>query len=132
VSTAPLTGTIDGRDFTAKSALASKSFSDASKKDVEIYDVDATCAARPQMKDGSREILTSVPWKAAATDFGFPGQTATFVVQKGNTPDNLISTEGRVEVVNAPSNVGDKGQLRLRAIFEANSVEGQIDVQVCE
>jgi hypothetical protein len=133
VAARPLTGTVDGQDFTAKVGLAHKGFEDG-KKSLDIYDTDVTCdQMAPQAK---REILIDVPWTAGTSkDFSFTGsggQTATFVVDKNGTPDNIISANGRVEVIDAPTDKGSTGKIRLRAIAQANKVEGEVTIKVCE
>jgi hypothetical protein len=134
VAAQPLAGTIDGQAFTAKVGLARKGF-DEGKKSIDIYDTDVTCEqGASQVK---REILIDVPWEAGMTkDFSFSlsggGQTATFVVDKNGTPDNIVSANGRVEVIDAPTEKGATGKLRLRAIAESNKVEGEVTIKVCE
>ena len=135
VAATPLTGSVDGKDFTAKSALAKKGF-DEGKKSIDIYDHDVSCDTFDDKSE--RKILIDVPWTAGtAKDFSFSlsgggGQTATFVIDKNGTPDNIIATTGRVEVLDAPADKGATGKIRLRAIAQGNKVEGEIPVQVCE
>jgi hypothetical protein len=136
VASSPLTGSIDGKDFTAKSAVARKGFDDG-KKSIDIYDTDVTCDTFDDKAE--RKILIDVPWTAGTTkDFSFSlssgssSQTATFVIDKGGTPDNIIATTGRVEIIDAPTDKGTTGKMRLRAIAQGNKVEGEIPVQVCE
>lgn len=134
VAATPLTGSVDGKDFTAKSALAKNGFDDG-KKSIDIYDHDVSCDSFDDKSE--RKILIDVPWQTGTTkDFSFSlsggGQTATFVIDKNGTPDNIIATTGRVEIVDAPTDKGATGKIRLRAIAEGNKVEGEIPVQVCE
>jgi hypothetical protein len=134
VATTPLAGTVDGQSFTAKTALAHDGF-DSGKKSIDIYDTDVNGEAFGQ--SSKREILLDVDWTAgSAKDFslgsGTAGQTATFVVDKNGTPDNIISTTGRVEIIDAPTTKGSTGKMRLRATAEGNQVEGEVPVQVCE
>jgi hypothetical protein len=134
VSASPLKGTVEGSEFVAKSALARKGF-DEGEKSIDIYEGAVTCADfAPKEK---RKILISVPWKSGTTrDFKFAlgddGQTATFVIQRDSKTDNIIATQGRVEIVDAPTEKGAKGKLRLRAVAREHSVEGEIAVEVCE
>src|SRR5438105_4698786 len=105
VATSALTGTVDGKDFVAKSALARKGF-DEGKKSIDIYDSDVTCDTFNDKSE--RKILIDVPWTAGTSkdfkfSFGGDGQTATFVIDKGGTPDNIIATTGRVEIIDAPT-----------------------------
>ena len=134
VAASPLTGQVNGASFAAKSAIARKSSGE--KKSIDIYDSDVTCDAFAPKTD--RSILISVPWTAATTrDFKFSlgggdSQTATFVVQKDGQTSNIISTQGRVEVIEAPTEKGATGKIRLRATAQGNSVEGEIAVKVCD
>jgi hypothetical protein len=135
VSASPLKGTVEGTEFVAKSAIAKKGFEEG-EKSIDIYEGTVTCADfAPKEK---RKILISVPWKAGtARDFKFAlgggdSQTATFVIQRDSKTDNIISTQGRVEILEAPTEKGAKGKLRLRAVAREHSVEGEIAVEVCE
>jgi hypothetical protein len=136
VAASPLTGQVNGASFAAKSAIARKSGSGGEKKSIDIYDSDVTCEAFAPKAD--RSILISVPWAAATSrDFKFSlsggeSQTATFVVQKDGQTSNIISTQGRVEVIEAPAEKGALGKIRLRATAQGNSVEGEIAVKVCD
>ncbi len=137
VAATPLTGSIEGQTFAAKSALARKGF-DEGEKSIDIYDSEVTC--KDFSPKAERKILISVPWTAGTNrDFKFSlgggdSQTATFVIQKNesDTPQNIISTQGRVEIVDAPSEPGAKGKIRLRAVADAHNVEGEIAVEVCD
>lgn len=134
VAASPLKGSIEGAEFVAKSALARKGFDDG-EKSIDIFEGAVTCADfQPKEK---RKILLSVPWKSGtARDFKFAmgedGQTATFVIQRETKTDNIVSTQGRVEIIDAPTEKGAKGKLRLRAVAKEHSVEGEIAVEVCE
>src|SRR5687767_12551069 len=134
VAASPLKGTVEGTEFVAKSALARKGF-DEGEKSIDIYEDAVTCA--DFNPDEKRKILISVPWKSGTNrDFSFAlggdSQTATFVIRRETKTDNIISTQGRVEIVEAPSEKGAKGKLRLRAVAKEHSVEGEIAVEVCE
>lgn len=134
VDSSPLAGSVAGTSFTAKSAIARAGFKDG-RKELDIYDIDVTCKDFAPTAD--RYVLLSVPWQAGtARDFsigtGDSAQTATFVIQKDGATTNVFSTQGRVEVLEAPSDVGSKGKIRLRAIADENHVEGEIAVDVCE
>lgn len=134
VAAQPLAGTIDGQSFTAKVGLAHKGFEDG-KKSIDIYDTDATCDQFGTQ--AKREILIDVPWttgtsKDFSVSFSGGGQTATFVVEKDGKTDNIVSGTGRVEVIDAPTDKGSTGKIRLRAIAESNKVEGEVTIKVCE
>ncbi len=132
VAAQPLAGNIDGQSWTAKIGIARAGFSDG-KKSIDIYDAAATCDS--SMADAKRKILIDVPWSAGTSkNFSFSlgggdSQTGTFVI---NGSDNIISTAGRVEVVDAPTDKGSTGKIRLRMAAESNTVEGEVSVLVCE
>jgi hypothetical protein len=127
VSSSPLAGTIDGKPFTARSALLRAGFSGDSERMLSIYDVDATCG---KGVTSDREILTSIPWTTGyADDLGFNGKpTVTFVVGAAN---NHVATVGRIEVVDATTDGTTLGTVRLRATMKEHKVEGEVKVQVC-
>ena len=137
VAATPLAGSIEGAAFAAKSAVARKGFDDG-EKSIDIYDTEVTC--KDFNPKAERKILISVPWTAGTSrDFKFDlggsdSQTATFVIQKNesDTPMNVISTQGRVEIIEAPTEAGAKGKIRLRAVASEHNVEGEIDVEVCD
>lgn len=136
VSASPLTGTIEGKSFAGKFGRAKKtSFDDTVERMIDIFDTEVPCSSFSDTPDAY--LLLSVPWKAGTSrDFklgsGEESQTATFVVQKDGKTRNIISTQGRVEIVDAPSEAGATGKLRLRAAADGNSVEGEVTVEVCE
>jgi hypothetical protein len=136
IASTPLSGTIDGQRFDATIALVRADFGAAGTRSVSIYDKDVSCNDTNVKAD--RFILLSVPWKSGTTrSFGLSltsadNQTATFVIDRNGTPDNVVSTEGRVEVVAAPVDVGSTGTIRLRAKAEGHSVEGEVVARVCE
>lgn len=138
VSAAPLAGTIEGKSFAGKFGVAKKSGGgDDGKRMISIYDTEVPCSSFSSEAEPEAYLLLSVPWEAGlARDFSFggkDGQTATFVVKKSDGDfTNIISTQGRVEVVEAPSEAGEKGKIRLRAAAQGNSVEGEVTVEVCE
>ncbi len=139
VAAKPLAGSIEGKTFSAKTALAHKSgFSsdaDDGKRSIDIYEDEVSCDDFGHKSD--RSILFSVPWKAGTQrdfklDFSSEGQTATFVIQRDGKTDNIISTQGRVEIIEAPTEKGSKGKIRIRATAQSNSVEGEIAVTMCD
>jgi hypothetical protein len=138
VSSAPLAGTIEGKSFAGKFGVAKKSgFDDDGTRMISIYDREVPCSSFSSEEEPDAYLLISVPWEAGvARDFSFggkDGQTATFVVKKADGDfTNIISTQGRVEVLEAPSEAGEKGKIRLRATAEGNNVEGEVTVEVCE
>ncbi len=137
VAATPLTGSVQGATFAAKSAVARKGFDDG-EKSIDIYDTEVSC--KDFSPKAERKILITVPWTAGTSrdfKFSFGGsdsQTATFVIQKNesDTPLNVISTQGRVEIIEAPTEPGAKGKIRLRAVASEHNVEGEIEVEVCD
>jgi hypothetical protein len=136
VAASPLTGSIEGKTFAAKSAVARKGFEDG-EKSIDIYDTAVTC--EDFSPKAERRILISVPWTAGTQrDFklslgGADGQTATFVIERDSTTtDNVVSAQGRVEIIDAPTEKGATGKIRLRAVAQDNNVEGEIAVAVCD
>ncbi len=131
VASSPLSGTIDGKPFVAKSAIATPDKD--GEASITVYDIEATCDG--QSPEVDRRILTSVPWTAGTernlkldfTDMA-GSQTVTFVLGSSN---NIISNSGRIEILEAPSEKGAKGKIRLRASAQSHSVEGEIAVTVC-
>lgn len=132
VASSPLSGTIDGKPFEAKSAIATPDPKDG-EASITVYDIEATCETMNPQVD--RRILTSVPWtpgternlKLDFTDMK-GSQTVTFVLGSSN---NIISNSGRIEILEAPSEKGAKGKIRLRASAQSHRVEGEIAVTVC-
>lgn len=134
VPDAALEGTLGGRPFVARSALAHAppDPSDTTHKWIDIYDVEVSCDDFFPSTD--RSIIASVPWKAGtAYSFDYK-QNVTFVIDDADgTPVNYLVSTGRLELVDAPTAVGAKGRLKLRASNDkAGSVEGSVDVTVCE
>jgi hypothetical protein len=125
----PLHGTVAGKPFTAKSAVARKSASAPEKKAVSIYDVDATCErGSPGMVD--HYVLVVPVWKVGVPQDGL--FSAAFN-DLSTTPGLIgVAEETHIEVVSAPTEVGQTGILRVRARYKTDFVEGQIDVKVCE
>ncbi len=130
VASTALTGTIDGRPFTAVSALANGAFDDG-ERFVDIYDVQRGCDDFGTLPVGSRSILFSREWKPVTQPLSFDNNI-TFVVRESSGPNNIIVTRGRLELIDTPSVAGQVGTLRLRAINGNDKVEGQVSVTVCE
>lgn len=128
VKTQPLSGTVNGKPFTAKVAIARPGFS-SGEKQIDIYSVDATCDMQPQLAAGDHEILVTVKdWTEGASyqlDFS---HSLTFVEAPAQ---NFITFTGRVEILKAGSDT-EPGMLAVRADDqEKGSVEGQIKVVNC-
>jgi hypothetical protein len=128
IASTPLAGTIGGRSFTAKSARARKSVSNAKKKSITIYDADTTCASTPST---DRWISATPIWEVGATQD--PYEVAWYVGgTAGGTGTIYIAESAKIEVVEAPTTVGSAGIIRIRASNKGDSIEGQISVQICE
>jgi len=104
---------------------------------IDIYDAAITC--NDFAPKAERKILISVPWTAGRSrDFKLAvgsndSQTATFVIQRSaSDTDNVVSTRGRVEIIDAPAEPGAMGKIRLRALAGDDVVEGEIAVEVCD
>jgi hypothetical protein len=126
IAAKPLSGTVAGKPFEAKSALAKKSH-DAEKKSIAIYSTAATCTSRPA--NAYPHVLAVPVWEVGAAQNAF---VTTFMLQEGSTIVAGIAESGQFEVVSAPKDVGATGKIRLRATYEDNTVEGEIDVAICE
>ncbi len=129
VATTALTGMINGQAFTAKGAIGSNLDPSSGKRFITITGDAITCASS---NIHGAAVLTSVAWKeGTAIPFDFQNN-ATLSFPKGDTIENNVATTGRIEVIKAPTKVGEKGQIRIRAtIDDSNHVEGQVDVEVC-
>lgn len=128
VATTPLQGTVGGASWTAVSATASGSQGfNPGDKWVDIGAGTFDCTAFVPDSD----IIVNVPWVEGAYALSF-SKNLTFVVREADGGiENKVATSGRVEVISAPD--AGTATLRIRAKFdEANSIEGQIDVSVCD
>jgi hypothetical protein len=125
-----MTGSINGTEFVAKIALAQPGLSDAGKRSITIVDADTDCNGA----FGKRSILFSVQWVEGLTkELSFGSQTATFSYEDMGGFSNKVATTGRLELVSAPSEVGAKGKLRLRARFDdKNKIDGEVPVLICK
>jgi hypothetical protein len=129
----PLAGTIDGHAFSAKTAVAQPNGSGGMM--VTVFSSAATCAHQPQLQnDGDVQVLLEVDsWKAGNAYELSLSSSVTFVEQKSGSPDNLITTTGRVEVTD-PGSASANGTLSIRATsadFGSIEIEGQVPVVVC-
>jgi hypothetical protein len=131
VASTPLTGTIDGKAWSAVTALASaeKAFSDGgAERWLDVYDTQVGC------HDFATEaqLIGVVPWVAdAGYELSF-SHNLTFVVRQADGGIlNDVAVDGRVELLTAPTT--GQATLRLRATAgSTNSVEGQVAVTVCD
>ncbi len=123
-----LSGTIKGKPFAAKVAIARPGFSSGGKS-LDIYAVDATCDKQPQLAAGDHKILASVDTWADGTAFQLDStHSVTFLEAPSN---NFVTFTGRLEVVKAGT-ATEPGLLALRADDQSSgAVEGQIKVLNC-
>jgi hypothetical protein len=130
VKSQPLAGTINGKPFTAKVALARPGFSKTSGgKELDIYSNDATCDKPPSLLPGDHKILLSVNAWADGSSYQLDlSHSLTFFEQPS---ENYVTFTGRVEVVKAGSDT-DPGMIGVRASdADKGSVEGQVKVINC-
>ena len=126
----PLTGTIDGHAFTAKTAIA-----DPDKKGVmmvTIYTSAGTCDDWPAEHDGDLRISLDVSdWAAGAGYELSSSRPVTFVEFAPGVAHNFAIYDGRVEVTD-PGSATASGTLSIRATSSKyGSVEGQVPVVIC-
>jgi hypothetical protein len=131
VSSEPLSGTIDGRSFTAVSALAFNSGFESNERFVSIYDIQRACEESSRPPVGSRHILMAREWTPRSEPLSLRNNV-TFVLHKEGGPDNLVVTRGRLELLDTPAAKGTTGTLRLRAVLGSDRVEGEVSVRVCD
>ena len=129
VAETPLAGKIDGQAFTAKAAIGTVFDPSSGERTITITGDGITCA---NGNINGAAVLTSVVWKEG-TAIPFDLQhNATLSFPSGDTPQNKVALTGRIEVIKAPTTVGEKGTIRLRAVVDDNNtVEGQVDVEIC-
>ena len=129
VSDAPLAGKINGNAFTVKSAVGVVFEPASGKRTITISGGTVTCAMN--IINGPA-VLTSVVWKeGTAIPFDL-SHNATLTYPSGDKFENVVSLTGRIEVIKAPTTVGSKGTIRLRAVVDdSTTVEGQVEVEIC-
>lgn len=122
-------GKIAGLDFEAKGAVARPDSFNEGKYRIEISSKVLACA---DFSFGDEpHILHSTEWtEGAAYDLSLQ-KNLTFVNKESDgTYMNDVATTGRVEIAKAPKT--GTGRIRIRASTSDSSVEGAIDVVVCE
>ena len=129
VATTPLAGMIDGKSFKATSAIGVVLDPSSGKRFITISGTGISCA---MSNIEGAAVLTQVAWKEG-TAIPFDSQNnATLSFPSGTTIQNNVALTGRIEVIKAPTTVGAKGTLRLRAVVDdKNTVEGEVDVEIC-
>lgn len=133
VSSSPLRGTVMGTAYAAGSARATPSRRDPAEKAVEVFEGVVGCGASSVAE--KRTLLVVVPWQPGyVKDFslGGDGLVGSFVLTGDARTTAVISDQGRVELIDAPSEKGAKGKMRLRMSADEGSVEGEIAVEVCD
>jgi len=128
VSSAPLAGSLNGTPWMALSASARTS-STAGERSVHMYpNADAGCSL------GDDPYVAAVlPWKVGEEDLGLSAEATVFIFMDQTA--HLV-LDGRVEVLEAPNEVGAVVPFRIRAIFEDGDddlhVEGEVQVEICD
>jgi hypothetical protein len=133
VKDTPLAGKINGIAFTATTALGShrKAFSteEAPELWVDIYETTVTCAAFPT---ADRQIIAVVPWSGPTSYDLSLQKNLTLVWKEGTTPHNQIVTDGRIELSATPAAPATTPLLLRASSGPDNTVEGRIDLQICD
>lgn len=145
VSGAPLQGTVGGKPFAGKAALATYG-AKSGAAEILVFDTPETCAHFGKLPDGWR-VQVAVRWRAGVTgDVGDLAQLdgapvgtssddlvgAWFVSTKSGATHTSASHEGRVEVIEAGTTEGSRGRLRVRATSEeGHLIEGEMPVELC-
>jgi len=134
VAAGPLKGTIEGKAFAAKSALAVLDPGDPSRKKVTIYDQKVDCKSRDKLTGkGRREVSVRVSWTPGAS-VELDAFTASVVIDEKKAPVSIANLSGRAELGTAPTKVGDRGTIKVRVSDQAGDtkVEGETQFVVCE
>jgi hypothetical protein len=131
VNASPLAGTVGGRPWRAVGGVASKNaFSpDSGTRSVEIGNKVIAC----NDCGAHAQLLTLVPWTVGTYDLSLQRNLTFAVDLEDGGIDNLVATQGRVEVATAPGPDAGGASLRIRAAFDAdNTVEGEVTITVCD
>lgn len=133
ISETALTGTIEGKRFTGRIAIARSA---ALGREVTIYDHSlAGCSDPIVLEEGELSIeLTVAPWHDGAryrlTIFDDP-KTIEYRIY-GGMPDGIIIGGGLVEVISS-GDAGTRGMIALRGVSdEHGTVEGRVPVIFCD
>lgn len=133
VASTPLRGTLGGTEFVAVSARARKSATKPDRKSIDIFPSAVGCAGSGPSP--VRYISLNVPWQPGfAADLSLGSYVGSFVTEEAKAHLTItVSDTGRIEVIDAPSVVGEKARIRLRMSDDRNDfIEGEITVDVCE
>lgn len=134
VADSPLGGDVAGAGFTGKIAISHASAKGPGMRNVYLWEADATCDSIAHVSP-RRLLVTGVTWNP-----GFIGKidarNASFLVDKGVERGLIVVAEenvasGRIEVVDAPTERGARGRVRIRARSRNHNVEGEVTVLIC-
>lgn len=129
VSDEPLKGTVGGASFEGKYAVAFKDGFDPDSKSIRVAANPLDCS---YSLDQDQYLLLAPKWVAGnAYSFSLQ-QNLTFSYKQDGQIKNDMSLTGRVEVIQAPVAKDSKGRIRIRAATSKDSVEGGVDVLICE
>jgi hypothetical protein len=131
VPSSPLSGTVDGRPFTAVSALAYADPEAPGNKLIQISEAAQDCADLGDSYDGRRDLNLNGPWNVHTAELSLENVVGV-IVYKDESPNIGLMASGRVEFIETPMAVGSLGKLRLRGANSRDSVEGEVSVKVCE
>ena len=128
VPSTPLAGMLNGTPWTAVSARA-KNSSTAGEKSIRIYPNTVTCAqigAEPY-------VVVGTAWVPGNVEVDLESDSVIFIFMDATAH---VVLDGRIELPSAPTDVGAKVMMGLRASFEDGDddlfVEGQVEVEICE
>jgi hypothetical protein len=125
----PLSFSVGGRTFTAVNALSSR-FND--QRRIIMPSEPMTCeellAIPEQYKKGRMSFIVTAPWKVGI----HPLASAEILDDDTRKVTNIYPESGTIEILAAPSNVGERGKIKLSATAAEGGAKGEIDVELCE
>ncbi|WP_041791654.1 hypothetical protein [Stigmatella aurantiaca] len=131
VSSRPLSGTVDGRPFTAASAIAFTDTEAPGNKLIQISEAEQECTNLGDSFEGRRDINLNGPWNVHTAPLSLENVVGV-IVYKGDSPTIGLMASGKVEYVETPTAAGSVGKLRLRGANSKDSIEGEVSVKVCD
>ncbi len=123
----PLSGKINGVDWTFESGITDDFLSDEEEFFVALFGEVVDDACNFGFSDGS-EILVGVPTEVGEYNVSL-SQSGTFVYDDGDTPMNLVATDGLIRV-DEITDTELTGGLALE-VDEDNTVNGTFTVTIC-